>query len=166
MRDSKRDVLLFCIAGAIPVAYFALLIAPYLGDGLAGMMNGFNKAMENPSKINLCEDSLKSVLLFLSAYALGIGIYFSTKRNYRRGEEHGSARWGNAFKLNKTYASKDRNQNKLMTQNVAIGLDGKVHRRNLNTLVCGGSGAGKTRFYCKPNLMQANTSFVVLDPKG
>lgn len=64
MRDSKREVLLFCIAGAIPVAYFALLIAPYLDDGLAGMMNGFNKAMENPSKINLCEDSLKAVLIF------------------------------------------------------------------------------------------------------
>ena len=77
MRDSKREVLLFCIAGAIPVAYFALLIAPYLDDGLAGMMNGFNKAMENPSKINLCEDSLKAVLIFLSA------------------------RWGNAFKLTK-----------------------------------------------------------------
>ena len=53
-----------------------------------------------------------------------------------------------------------------MTQAVRIGLNGKKHRRNLNTLVCGGSGAGKTRFYCKPNLMQANTSFVILDPKG
>ena len=56
--------------------------------------------------------------------------------------------------------------NKLLTQHVAIGLDGRKHRRNLNVLVIGGSGAGKTRFYCKPNLMQANTSFVVLDPKG
>lgn len=53
-----------------------------------------------------------------------------------------------------------------MTQNVCIGLNAKKHRRNLNTLVCGGSGAGKTRFYCKPNLMQCNTSFVILDPKG
>ena len=66
----------------------------------------------------------------------------------------------------KKYANKDKTENKLLTQNVAIGLDGRKHRRNLNVLVCGGSGAGKTRFYAKPNIMNANTSFVVLDPNG
>ena len=66
----------------------------------------------------------------------------------------------------KVFATKNIFQNKVLTQNVAIGLDGRKHRRNLNTLVCGGSGAGKTRFYCKINLMQCNTSFVILDPKG
>ena len=68
--------------------------------------------------------------------------------------------------LNKKYRDKDPSANKLLTQNVRIGLDGKKHRRNLNILVCGGSGAGKTRFFCKPNAMQCNTSFVILDPKG
>ena len=97
---------------------------------------------------------------------MAIGIYFSTRRNYRRREEHGSAKWGNADALNKKYRDKDPSENKLLTQNVRIGLDGKKHRRNLNILVCGGSGAGKTRFFCKPNAMQCNTSFVVLDPKG
>ncbi len=97
---------------------------------------------------------------------MGIGIYFSTRRNYRRREEHGSAKWGNAGALNKKYRDKDPSANKLLTQNVRIGLDGKKHRRNLNILVCGGSGAGKTRFFCKPNAMQCNTSFVILDPKG
>ena len=93
-------------------------------------------------------------------------VYFSTRRNYRRREEHGSAKWGNAGALNKKYRDKDPSANKLLTQNVRIGLDGKKHRRNLNILVCGGSGAGKTRFFCKPNAMQCNTSFVILDPKG
>lgn len=116
--------------------------------------------------IELCEDSVKAVLVLLLCYGMGIGIYFSTRRNYRRREEHGSAKWGDANAVNKKYAQFPKSENKLMTQNVSIGLNAKKHRRNLNTLVCGGSGAGKTRFYCKPNLMQANTSFVVLDPKG
>lgn len=114
----------------------------------------------------VCEDSVKTVLIFLLAYAMGIGVYFSTRRNYRRREEHGSAKWGNAGALNKKYRDKDPSANKLLTQNVRIGLDGKKHRRNLNILVCGGSGAGKTRFFCKPNAMQCNTSFVILDPSS
>ena len=122
--------------------------------------------MGNPFQITVCEDSVKTVLIFLLAYAMGIGIYFSTRRNYRRREEHGSAKWGEARTVNKKYTQHPKSANKLMTQNVSNGLNAKKHRRNLNTLVCGGSGAGKTRFYCKPNLMQANTSFVILDPKG
>lgn len=123
-------------------------------------------AMGNPFQITVCEDSVKTVLIFLLAYAMGIGIYFSTRRNYRRREEHGSAKWGDTGTLNKKYRDKDPSANKLLTQNVRIGLDGKKHRRNLNILVCGGSGAGKTRFFCKPNAMQCNTSMVILDPKG
>ena len=111
---------------------------------------GFNK----PFHIEVCEDSLKTVLVLLLCYGLGLGIYFSTQRNYRRREEHGSAKWGNARAVNKKYRQSPDSANKLMTQNVCIGLNAKKHRRNLNTLVCGGSGAGKTRFYCKPNLMQ------------
>lgn len=120
----------------------------------------------NPFHIELCEVSLKTVLVLLLCYGFGIGIYFSTRRNYRRREEHGSAKWGDARAVNKKYCQTPKSENKLMTQNVSIGLNAKKHRRNLNTLVCGGSGAGKTRFYCKPNLMQCNSSFVILDPKG
>jgi type IV secretion system protein VirD4 len=108
----------------------------------------------------------KTVLVLLLCYAMGIGIYFSTQKNYRRREEHGSAKWGNARAVNKKYRQSPASENKLMTQNVCIGLNAKKHRRNLNTLVCGGSGAGKTRFYCKPNLMQCNTSFVILDQRA
>lgn len=97
---------------------------------------------------------------------MGIGIYLSTRKNYRRREEHGSAKWGDAATICKKYRDKRFTENKILTQNVRIGLDGRKHRRNLNTLVAGGSGAGKTRFYCKVNAMNANTSFVVLDPKG
>ena len=104
--------------------------------------------------------------MLLLCYALAIGVYLSTQRNYRRREEHGSAKWGWAAQVNRKYADAHSTENKILTQNVAIGLDGRKHRRNLNTLVCGGSGAGKTRFFAKPNLCQANSSYVVLDPKG
>ena len=130
------------------------------------MIQALPLALNNPLHIEICEDSVKTVLVLLLSYGMGIGIYFSTRRNYRRREEHGSAKWGNARAIDKKYRQSPPSENKLMTQNVRIGLNAKKHRRNLNTLVCGGSGAGKTRFYCKPNLMQANTSFVILDPKG
>ena len=122
--------------------------------------------MSDPFHIQPSEYSLRTVFLFAAAYVMGIGIWISTKRNYRRGEEMGSAEWGDARRLCRKYRDRDDAQNKILTQNVKIGLDGRKHRRNLNVLVCGGSGAGKTRFYCKPNIMQANTSMVVLDPKG
>lgn len=162
---SKQNVILY-FCGIIPVVWLGLLIAPCLKDGLPGLVQQFGSVMQNPFQIQLCEDSVKTVLTLLLVYGIAIGVYLSTEHNYRRREEHGSAKWGTAGSVNKKYANKDKTENKLLTQNVAIGLDGRKHRRNLNVLVCGGSGAGKTRFYAKPNIMNANTSFVVLDPKG
>ena len=150
----------------LPIVWIALLFAPHFNGGLPGLLNNFSSILSHPFQIKWCEDSLKAVLLFLALYGGGIGIYLSTRRKYRRGEEHGSAKWGNAKAVNKKYRAKDPFQNRIFTQHVRMGLDGRKHRRNLNTLVVGGSGAGKTRFYAKPNLCQANTSFVILDPKG
>ena len=164
--NDKKTSLILSACGVVPVVWLALLTAPYVGGGIVEIIRGLTDAMGSPFAITVCEDSVKTVLIFLAAYGMAIGIYFSTRRNYRRREEHGSAKWGNADALNKKYRDKDPSENKLLTQNVRIGLDGKKHRRNLNILVCGGSGAGKTRFFCKPNAMQCNTSFVVLDPKG
>ena len=165
-QDDKRTAVILSLIGIIPVVWLALKIAPSVGGGLATILPELMSAFDDPFHIELCEDSVKTVLVLLLCYGMGIGIYFSTRRNYRRREEHGSAKWGEARTVNKKYAQHPKSANKLMTQNVSIGLNAKKHRRNLNTLVCGGSGAGKTRFYCKPNLMQANTSYVILDPKG
>ena len=162
---SRQNILLYCL-GTIPVTWLALLIAPYMEDGLAGLIWNFGPAMENPFHVVLCADSGRVVAVLLLCYTLAIGVYLSTQRNYRRREEHGSAKWGWAAQVNRKYADAHSTENKILTQNVAIGLDGRKHRRNLNTLVCGGSGAGKTRFFAKPNLCQANSSYVVLDPKG
>ena len=165
-QDDRQSAIILSIIGIILVVWLALLIAPSVGGGLPEILSKLLTVFNNPFHIELCEDSLKTVLVLLLCYGFGIGIYFSTRKNYRRREEHGSAKWGNANAVNKKYCQTPKSENKLMTQNVAIGINAKKHRRNLNTLVCGGSGAGKTRFYCKPNLMQANTSFVILDPKG
>ena len=162
---SKQNILLYCL-GTIPVVWLALRIAPFMEDGLPGLIRNFGAAMSRPFHITLCEDSLKTVLILLLCYGLAIGMYLSTQRNYRRREEHGSAQWGSPVQVNRKYADKVSTRNKILTQNVSVGLDGRKHRRNLNTLVCGGSGAGKTRFFAKPNLCQANSSYVVLDPKG
>ncbi len=166
--DNQKAGVILAACGILPVVWIALLTAPFVGGGLVEVIRNFPIAMQRPLSITVCEDSVKTVLIFLLAYAMGIGIYFSTRRNYRRREEHGSAKWGDAKTLNKKYADKNFSANKLLTQTVRIGLDGKKHRRNLNVLVCGGSGAGKTRFYCKINAMQcdAETSMVILDPKG
>ena len=163
--DVKATLILSAI-GIVPVVWLALLTAPYVSGGLVEIMQNLASALNNPFSIQWCGDSVRTVLIFILAYGLGIGIYFSTRRNYRRREEHGSAKWGDTNVLNKKYRDMSRSDNKLLTQNVRIGLDGRKHRRNLNILCIGGSGAGKTRFYAKPNIMQANTSFVVLDPKG
>lgn len=162
---SKQNIVLY-ILGTVLAAWFGLLSAPCLKDGLVGLIRDFGVITQNPFKIQLCEGSLKTVLIFVGIYGLGIGVYLSSSRNYRRREEHGSAQWGSPVQVNRKYADKVPTRNKILTQNVSVGLDGRKHRRNLNTLVCGGSGAGKTRFFAKPNLCQANSSYVVLDPKG
>ena len=165
--NDQRAAVILSLIGIIPVVWLGLLIAPSVKGGLPEILTSLMNAMNDPFHIELCEDSVKAVLVLLLCYGMGVGIYFSTRRNYRRREEHGSAKWGSASAVNKKYAQQPKSENKLLTQNVAIGLNAKKHRRNLNTLVIGGSGAGKTRFFCKPNLMQCcRNSYFVLDPKG
>lgn len=166
MKKQNQSSKIIYVLGLLPVIWIALLIAPSFDGGMLSIIKDFPNRMENPFSISWCGDSLKVILLFSVIYFLGIGIYLSTKRNYRKGEEHGSAKWGNANTVNKIYEQHPISYNKILTQNVSIGFDGRKHRRNLNTLVIGGSGAGKTRFFAIPNVMQANTSLIVLDPKG
>jgi type IV secretion system protein VirD4 len=165
-RDSPKQTLLLAALGIIPIVWLGLLIAPAIAGGLPEILTNLTAVMNNPFHITICGDSLKTVLFFVAAYGFGIGIYLSTKRNYRRREEHGSAKWGDAATVNRRYRDTAFAKNKILTQNVRLGFDAHKHRRNLNVLICGGSGAGKTRFYAKPNVMQANSSMVILDPKG
>lgn len=164
----ENNHFVLCLFGILPVVWLGLLIAPAAHGGLPEIIARFPAVMNAPFHIELCGDSLKTVFVLLSAYGLAVGVILSSssRRNYRRGEEHGSAKWGSARTVNRKYRATAPEANKIFTQNVRMGLDGRKHRRNLNTVVVGGSGAGETRFYAKPNLCQANTSFTVLDPKG
>lgn len=166
MRDAKKDEYVFLGLLLIPTIWVALLIAPYMDKGLINAIPYLNEALNHPFQIQWTDSTLKTIGIFLIIYVLGVGMYLSSSKNYRRTEEYGSAKWANPNTVCKKYANKDYFSNKVFSQNVRMGLDGKKHRRNLNTVVIGGSGAGKTRFYAKPNIMQCNTSFVVLDPKG
>ncbi len=166
--DTKTLIILFSVLSPV-IAWLALVVASCYEKGikLFDLIDRLTAALENPFNISLNEYSLKTVLIFLFLYLMGIGVYFSSRENRRPGEEHGSAKWGIVSAIVKRYADRtDKFQNLLLSQNMRIGLNAKKHRRNLNVLVVGGSGAGKTRFYAKPNIMQCNTSFVIADPKG
>ena len=167
MGEYKQELPLpFYLAGAVPVIWAALLTAPLLPGNLMDIAAGLKDSMKHPLQFIWCEGSLKTIFLFLSAYVIGIGIYYATKRNYRKGEEHGSAKWGSPKELGKKYADHDYCSNKILTRNVRISFQVRKHRRNLNIVVIGGAGSGKTRFFGKPNVMSANCSMVILDPKG
>jgi type IV secretion system protein VirD4 len=125
-----------------------------------------SEKLEQPFFITYTPYTFKCILIFTAAYFLGIGIYESQKRNYRRGVEHGSAKWGNVSEIGRRYCEKQYTQNLLLTQHFRMGLDGYKHKRNLNVLVVGGSGAGKSRTYAIPNIMQCNCSMVITDPKA
>ncbi|MDY5772845.1 MAG: hypothetical protein SPK32_05360 [Bacteroidaceae bacterium] len=128
---SKANLILYA-CGLVPVTWIALLVAPWMEDGLPGLLANFGTAMNDPFHIVWCEDSVRTVLIFLLIYGIAIGIYLSNDRNYRRREEHGSAKWGSPTAINKKYANKVATENKQLTRHVAIGLDGRKHRRNLN----------------------------------
>ena len=133
---------------------------------LFAWMGRFSAALERPFSVRWTPHTIKFMLAALVAYGFAVVLYLSTRENRRPGEEHGSAKWGSAKRLNAKYRDKDPRNNTILTQNVRMSLNGKMHRRNLLQIVIGGSGAGKTRFFVKPNLMEANCSFLVTDPKG
>ena len=136
---------LWYATGLIPAVWLGLLIAPAASGGLPEILRQFPSAMNEPFHIEWCEDSLKTVLVFIALYAMVIGVYLSTRRHYRRGEEHGSAKWGDAETVNRKYRARPPKPNKVFTQHIRMGLNGRKHKRNLNTVIIGGSGAGKTR---------------------
>lgn len=166
MPNKKNDDHILVGMLIIPTIYIALLFAPHLKNGLIASLPVLTEAMNHPFQITWCDASLKTIIVCLLIYAVCALIYLSNSKNYRRNEEYGSAKWGNPKQINAKYANKNYLENKILTQNIKMGLDGTVHRRNLNTVVIGGSGAGKSRFYAKPNIMQCSCSYIVLDPKG
>lgn len=158
----KEDLLLYGIL-LLPTVWFALLLAPCLGGSLLDVFNRLTEHMQSPFSIEWCQNTPRSLLLCLAVYAFGGIVYFGTRPNLRQGEEHGSAKWGSPKQVN---AQIEQKQSFPLTKHVRIGMDTHKHRRNLNILALGGSGAGKTRSLALPGIMECNASFIVTDPKG
>ena len=156
------------LAGLPVIWWAAILLADAIqpGRNLFELMEVLTEKMNHPFQLHYTEYTIKSMLVCTLLYAAGIGIFYSSQKNYRRGEEHGSARWGDARQICKKYSQKPYSQNILLTQNFRISLDTHKHRRCLNILVVGGSGAGKSRGFALPNIMQCCCSMVITDPKA
>ena len=147
--------------------WIGLLAAPLAGSGLPGLLEGLAEAISHPFRITLCGQSLRSAVMALIAGWCCAAVFLTGGKNLRPGAEHGSARWGNARTVNRRYEGRNGEGSRILTDGVSIGMDGRRHGRNLNIIVVGGSGSGKTRFFCLPNILNArDESIIVLDPKG
>lgn len=157
-------------AALSPLVLWLAAIAAYAyedGMNLFQWMGRFSQVLERPFSIGWTPYTLKCMLGSLLLYGCGIALYYSSRENRRPGEEYGSAKWGNPKELNRKYMDhQHKDANIILTQRVRLGMDGYITQRNMNILVIGGSGSGKTRYFCKPGLYSANCSYLVTDPKG
>lgn len=159
----KSNDTLFYLIGIVPVVWLALLLAQSLGGGLPELLRNLTSALEHPTNIVWTDRSLPTILICLAAYGMAVLLYRTNQGRTRDGEEHGSAAWATPASVNAQFAQKDSIP---LTQHVRLGLDTHKHRRSLNVLVIGGSGAAKTRSFVLPNILTANTNYVITDPKS
>ena len=152
----------------IPIVWLAVLMAGCYTPGMTifDLVAQFTEVTKMPFALRWTPHTAKFIGIFLLLYGGAILFYYTGQKNTRPGEEHGSASWGSVWELDKKYRDKDAGKNVILTQHLQMSMNGKLHRRNLLQIIVGGSGSGKTRFLAKPNLMLANASFIVTDPKG
>lgn len=202
---STAHIVLY-IFGFLLVIVTAFLLAPYMTGTILDWVVQLNQlTWQDLFPLRIVPETKSRVLLFGAAYGSILLFTLFCPKNYRRGEENGSAKWGDVGSISRKFRYKRRSYRKLqqeakqkiaymasddfsgapaetiqaaivpchkkylnliLTQNMRLGLDTRAHRRNLNVLVVGGAGSGKSMFYVRPNLLQANTSYIVLDPKG
>ena len=167
-KKSFRSAAPVWAAFVVPIVWLAVLMASCYEPGMTifTLMDAFSAATKNPFSLHWTPYTMKFIGIFLLLYGGAILFYYTGQKNMRPGEEHGSASWGSVRELDKKYRDKDAGKNVILTQHLQMSMNGKLHRRNLLQIIVGGSGSGKTRFLAKPNLMLANASFIVTDPKG
>lgn len=161
-----QQAALLWAACSIIVVWLGILASDCCGEGvkLTEFLSLFSERLQHPFQLSLNGYTVRCVFAALCMYALAVGYYYTSKGNKRTGEEYGSAKWGDAAALNRKY--RDKTDNIILSQHISMGLDGRRHKRNLNVIVVGGSGAGKTRGYVLPNIMECNCSYIIADPKG
>lgn len=161
-----QQAALLWAACSIIIVWLGILASDCCGEGikLTEFLSLFSERLQHPFRLSLNGYTVRCVFAALCMYALAVGYYYTSKGNKRTGEEYGSAKWGDAAALNRKY--RDKAGNIILSQHISMGLDGRKHKRNLNVIVVGGSGAGKTRGYVLPNIMECNCSYIIADPKG
>ena len=167
-KKSFRSAAPVWAAFVIPIVWLAVLMAGCYAPGMTifDLVAQFSEVTQTPFSLHWTPYTMKFIGIFLLLYGGAILFYYTGQKNTRPGEEHGSASWGSVRELDKKYRDKDAGKNVILTQHLQMNMNGKLHRRNLLQIIVGGSGSGKTRFLAKPNLMLANASFIVTDPKG
>ncbi len=167
-KKSFRSAAPVWAAFVIPIVWLAVLMAGCYTPGMTifDLVAQFSEVTQTPFSLHWTPYTMKFIGIFLLLYGGAILFYYTGQKNTRPGEEHGSASWGSVRELDKKYRDKDAGKNVILTQHLQMNMNGKLHRRNLLQIIVGGSGSGKTRFLAKPNLMLANASFIVTDPKG
>ena len=173
-REIRRSPMLqwiFLFAGTVCIVIFSAVTSCYWHGNLVTFLDTLSHLRFRDLHISLSLKTVQMMLFLLALYGFAIAIYMSSRKNYRHGEEHGSTRWGNAAALGKKYGQKEKRKegvhsNLILTQHMKISTNAQKIQRNLNVLVIGGAGAGKSMYYARPNLLQANTGYIVLDPKG
>lgn len=165
MKKTRIEDIILVLLGAAFIAYFAAKIAPYISGGLVHVVNNFSLTFEDPFRFSIVPDTGRTVFIALLFYALLILAQVSMRRNTRDGEEYGAEKWATKSEL-KRYQSKTEKENKILSENIQFSINDRDHFKNTNICIVGGSGTGKTRYYAKPNIMQANANYIVLDPKG
>ena len=168
MKNQPNNSALPWVLLAAPVLWMGAVLAYAYEDGmnLFELLPRFAAAMDRPFAIGWTPYTLKFMLGALVVYGFAVTMYLSGKQNRRPGEEHGSAHWGNVYQLDRKYRDKNVHNNVILSQHIHMSLNGRQHLRNLLQIVVGGSGAGKTRYVVKPNIYEANASYIATDPKG
>lgn len=166
MKKSFKDSAPLWALFSLPVLYFGVVTASVYEEGMTLFQLMPLLTSSRLEDIRWTAYTPRFILIFLAVYAGAIVLYDSAQQNRRPGEEHGSAKWGSVRELNKKYSDKDPSNNAILTRHLSMSLNGRQHLRNLLQIIVGGSGAGKTRYVVKPNLMLANASFIATDPKG
>lgn len=166
----KKPSVLFLILGALLAGYVGYLIggAWIPGMQLNDFMERFNLVCAAPFENYFNENTGKTIAIAVVIYAMAVVMYYTAQRNFMSGKEFGTAKLETPQKINKILMDKDANFNRILSQNVKMSLNFRKLKLNGNILICGGSGAGKTFYEVKPNLMQMphHCSFICTDPKG
>ena len=170
VQNKKKVSLWFVVLGAVLCAYAGYFLNGAWEPGMEmnAFLESFNRVCAEPFANYYNQTTIKAVVIALIVYAIALLMYITSQRNFMPGKEFGTARFETPQMANKILADKDVNFNRILSQNVKMSLDFRRLKLNGNILICGGSGAGKTFYEVKPNLMQMphNCSFICTDPKG